>query len=227
MKFWLNSKSGTSSCLMAAARNTLSPANAQHRPERFWSVIAASLMRSLIDESIEVTTVRSSESFSTSVVATALPITRAVLWPRKSWAAVSAHDGSSTRASSRAASRPSTAVVASSSSACDGCPVGWAAVSFGLVVGVFARSVFSLMGPHHVGASRRGIAAASAPAAIAADDSTVAARRTGHRRQRAPVGPHGPAGALGTGACAAGALLLGAPGLATHGQSAEQHLGGQ
>ena len=62
---------------MRAVRRTLRPAKVQQRPDRFWSVMAASGMRSETEVSIEVTIARSKVSFSTSVVATAFPATRA------------------------------------------------------------------------------------------------------------------------------------------------------
>ena len=77
MKFWLSSSESTVSSSMREARRTLRPAKAQQRPERFWSVTIASGMRSETEVSIEAMTRRSTVSFSTSVVATALPATRA------------------------------------------------------------------------------------------------------------------------------------------------------
>ena len=72
----------TPSSLMMRARSMLRPAKAQQRPECFWSVIEASGMRSETEVSMEVTTRRSRLSFSTSVVATALPATRAAVSDR-------------------------------------------------------------------------------------------------------------------------------------------------
>ncbi|VEI17343.1 Uncharacterised protein [Actinomyces viscosus] len=68
---------------MMRARSTLRPAKAQQRPECFWSVIEASGTRSDTEVSIDVTTARSRETLSTSVVATALLATRAAGSARK------------------------------------------------------------------------------------------------------------------------------------------------
>ena len=65
------------------ARSTLRPAKAQQRPDCFWSVIEASGTRSDTEVSMEVTAVRSRETCSTSVVATALPARRAAGSARK------------------------------------------------------------------------------------------------------------------------------------------------
>ena len=65
------------------ARSTLRPAKAQQRPDCFWSVIEASGTRSDTEVSMAVTVVRSRETCSTSVVATALPARRAAGSARK------------------------------------------------------------------------------------------------------------------------------------------------
>ena len=65
------------------ARSTLRPAKAQQRPDCFWSVMEASGTRSDTEVSMEVTTARSRETCSTSVVATAFPARRAAGSARK------------------------------------------------------------------------------------------------------------------------------------------------
>ena len=91
MKFWLREKPSSPRSLIMAARRVFRPAKAQQRPERFWSVIAASGMRSETEESIEVRTARSRLTVSTSVVATALPARRAAASARKEAAASATH----------------------------------------------------------------------------------------------------------------------------------------